>query len=61
MAPRVQELRRRGGGAHRKWWNPATEGVTVLPDWGPKDLKVGTLRAAARDLGIDWDKFIRGG
>jgi predicted RNA binding protein YcfA (HicA-like mRNA interferase family) len=27
------ELPRRGGGSHRKWYNPATERVTVIPDW----------------------------
>jgi len=29
-----QELRRRGGGSHRKWFNPATQRATVIPDWG---------------------------
>ena len=52
-----QELPRRGGGAHRKWYNPATGGATVVPDHGPKDLKPGTLRAAVRQLGIDWRAF----
>ena len=28
-----------------------------LPDWGSRDLKVGTLRSALRQLGIDWDVF----
>jgi hypothetical protein len=31
----------------------------VLPDWGSKDLKQGTLRAAVRDLGIDWKEFVQ--
>jgi len=52
------ELPRRSGGSHRKWSNPATGGITVLPDWGPKDLKLGTLRAAVRDLGIDWETWV---
>ncbi len=51
------ELPRRGGGSHRKWHNPATGGVSVLPDWGRKDLKLGTVRAALRDLGIEWEQF----
>ncbi len=52
-----QELPRRGGGSHRKWFNPATGRATVLPDWGAKDLKLGTVRAAVRQLGIDWAEF----
>jgi len=52
-----QELPRRTGGSHRKWFNPETGRVTVLPDWGAKDLKLGTLRAAIRQLGIDWQTF----
>jgi hypothetical protein len=31
--------------------------MTVLPDWGGKDLKFGTLRAAVRQLGLDWEAF----
>jgi mRNA interferase HicA len=56
---RCQELRRRSGESHRKWHNPVTGGVTVLPDWGSKDLKLGTVRAAVRDLGIEWEQFTR--
>lgn len=52
-----QELPRRGGGSHRKWHNPATGRAAVLPDWGAKDLKLGTVRAAVRQLGIDWGVF----
>ena len=48
-----QELPRRGGGSHRKWFNPTTERITSLPDWGGRDLKLGTIRAAVRQLGID--------
>jgi mRNA interferase HicA len=54
-----QELVRRGGGSHRKWHNPATGRATVLPDWGAKDLKLGTLRTAVRQLGIEWEEFER--
>ena len=54
-----QELPRRGAGSHRKWGNPGTDRATVLPDWGRKDLKTGTVRAAIRQLGIDWDDFQR--
>lgn len=52
-----QELPRKSRGSHRKWLNPSTEQITVLPDWGGRDLKVGTIRAAVRQLGIDWIGF----
>ncbi|AMV25670.1 YcfA-like protein [Gemmata sp. SH-PL17] len=52
-----REIPRRGSGSHRKWQNPTTNRSTVLPDWGSNDLKTGTLRAAVRQLGIDWDAF----
>lgn len=52
-----QELPRRGDGSHRKWLNPVTGKGTTLPDWGPKDLKIGTLRAAVRQLSIEWEDF----
>ena len=52
-----QEIPRRGGGAHRKWRNPASKRSTVVPDHGGKDLKIGTLRAAVKQLGLDWDDF----
>lgn len=53
-----QELSRRSSGSHRKWVNPTNGHATVVPDWGAKDLKEGTLRAALRQLGIDWKTFI---
>lgn len=52
-----QELPRRGGGSHRKWFNPAAQRGTVVPDWGGRDLKPGTLRAAVRQLGLEWEAF----
>jgi hypothetical protein len=30
---------------------------TSLPDWGPKDLKIGTLHAAVSQLGLTWQDF----
>ena len=51
------ELLRKGGGSHRKWVNPANGRATIVPDWGGKDLKFGTVRAAVRQLAIDWDSF----
>ena len=52
-----QELKRRGGGSHRKWFNPNSQQATVIPDWGGRDLKLGTVRSAVRQLGIDWQDF----
>jgi mRNA interferase HicA len=52
-----RELPRHGGGSHRKWYNPATSRFAPLPDWGSKDLKMGTLHAVVRQLGIDWEIF----
>ena len=52
------ELPRRGGGSHRKWYNPTTERVTVIPDWGGKDLRKGTLRAGVKQLGLSWQEFL---
>jgi predicted RNA binding protein YcfA (HicA-like mRNA interferase family) len=52
-----QELPRRGGGSHRKWFNPANEMATAVLDWGSRDLKRGTIRAVVRQLGLDWQEF----
>jgi predicted RNase H-like HicB family nuclease len=52
-----QETPRQGGGSHRKWHNPASNRSTVVPDWGGRDLKMGTVRGAVRQLGIEWSSF----
>ena len=52
-----REIPRAGGGSHRKWFNPANNRSTVVPDWGGRDLKMGTARAVVRQLGLDWDSF----
>ncbi len=52
-----KELPRRGGGSHRKWFNPKAQRATTLPDWGNRDLKIGTVRTAIKQLGIKWDDF----
>ena len=52
-----QEIARRGGGSHRKWHNPQTGAVAPVPDWGNKDLKLGTVRRIVSQLGLDWDMF----
>jgi mRNA interferase HicA len=51
------ELPRRAGGSHRKWFNPTAAKATVVPDWGAKELKLGTLRAIVRQLGLEWQSF----
>jgi predicted RNA binding protein YcfA (HicA-like mRNA interferase family) len=52
------EISRTGDGSHRKWHNPRTNAYTTLPDWRGKDLKIGTLRGAVRQLGLDWADFL---
>ncbi|HBI45946.1 MAG TPA: type II toxin-antitoxin system HicA family toxin [Planctomycetales bacterium] len=51
------EIPRRRGTSHRTLLNPRTQGLTSLPDWGGRDLKLGTLRSALRQLGLDWRTF----
>lgn len=53
-----QERVRKGGGSHRKWIDPVSQQATIIPDWGNRDLKLGTVRAAVRQLGIDWQRFL---
>ena len=52
-----KEIPRKGGGSHRKWINPASGKGTVVPDWGNKDLKQGTIRGILKQLGIDINDF----
>ena len=52
-----REMPRKGVSSHRKWYNPMTEAIVTIPDWGAKDLKFGTLRHAIQQLGIEWDNF----
>jgi predicted RNA binding protein YcfA (HicA-like mRNA interferase family) len=55
-----QELPRRGKGSHRLWFNPTQNLTAPLPDWGAKDIKMGTLRAVVKQLGIAWEEFQKG-
>jgi len=48
-----------GDGSRRKWLNPASNRIASVPDWGGNDLKLGTIRAAIRQLGLSWDDFKR--
>jgi predicted RNA binding protein YcfA (HicA-like mRNA interferase family) len=52
-----QEIPRKGSGSHRKWYNPKNKNIVPIPDWGNKDLKIGTLRQIIRQLGLDWEEF----
>lgn len=52
-----EELPRRGKGSHRVWHNPLNGRIAPLPDWGGKDLKLGTLRAVVKQLGLEWEDF----
>ena len=52
-----EELPRRGAGSHRVWHNLKNRKIAPLPDWGAKELKLGTLRAVIRQLGLDWKEF----
>lgn len=52
-----REIKRRGGGSHRKWFNPDTGKGTTIPDWGQKDLKAGTISAVLKQLGINKKKI----
>lgn len=51
------EVQRRGEDSHRKCFNPKANSDAVLPDWGRKDLRIGTLRSAVRQLNLDWREF----
>jgi predicted RNA binding protein YcfA (HicA-like mRNA interferase family) len=52
-----RRIPRKGKGSHRKGHNPATNRSTVIPDSGGRDLKMGTVRGAVRQLGIEWSAF----
>lgn len=52
-----EELPRRGKGSHRIWLNPASGKISPVPNWGSKDLKIGTLRGIVKQLGLEWKKF----
>ena len=55
-----EEHPRRGRGSHRIWRNPLTGGSAVVPDYGGRDLRVGTIRAVLRNLGVGWEEFLSG-
>lgn len=52
-----EEIPRKAKGSHRKWKNSNNGQATVVPDWGTKDLKAGTVRAVVKQLGLEWTEF----
>ncbi|CAN2039660.1 mRNA interferase HicA [Candidatus Magnetomoraceae bacterium gMMP-15] len=54
-----KEIPRKGGGSHRKWYNPKNKIPVPIPDWGSKDLKIGTLRHIVKILNLDWQEFLK--
>lgn len=52
-----QVVRRKSGGSHRKWRNPVAKRSTVVPDWGGRDLKLGTIRGVVKQLALNWEAF----
>ena len=48
---------RQGKGSHRLWYNPKTKQSAIVPVWGKKDLKPGTVRGVIRQLGISRQNF----
>ena len=53
------ETPRRGDGLHQIWSNPLTGGSAVVPDRGDRDLRIGTVRAATRNLGFGWGDVLK--
>lgn len=52
-----EELPRRGKGSHRVWLNAVNGKLAPVPNWGSRDLKIGTLRRIVKQLGLAWKKF----
>jgi len=52
-------VQNRGKGSHRVWHNPKNARLASIPDRGTKDLKIGTIRAVVRQLGVEWEDFLR--
>ena len=51
------EFDRQSRGSHEIWRNPATGNRTTIPNWGGRDLRLGTIRAIMRDLELDKAAF----
>ncbi|MXY46087.1 MAG: type II toxin-antitoxin system HicA family toxin [Chloroflexi bacterium] len=53
------EFKRNGADSHRIRFNPATRGLTSIPDKGTRDLPIGTRRRVLNQLGISRQEFNR--
>jgi len=51
------EFDRQGKGDHEIWRRPVTRGRTIIPNWGSRDLRPGTISSILRDLGISRTEF----
>ena len=51
------EFDRQSRGSHEIWRNSATGTRTTIPNWGARDLRIGTIRAIVRDLGLNKTAF----
>ena len=50
---------RQGRGDHEIWINADSGARTTIPNWGGRDLRIGTIGAILRDLGITREEFER--
>ncbi len=51
------EFERMAKGSHEIWMNTATHARTTIPNWGNRDLRVGTIAGILHDLGISRQEF----
>lgn len=52
------EIKRRRSGSHRIGEHPQTKLSASIPDWGSRDLRIGTLRSTLKQLEIDSQTFL---
>lgn len=50
-------LDRYAKGSHEIWMQARTGARTTIPNWGNKDLSIGTISRILRDLGIRKEDF----
>ena len=53
-----EEIKRRRSGSHRIREHLQTKLSASIPDWGSRDLKIGTLRSILKQLEIDYQTFL---
>ena len=52
-----REIQRKGKDSHLKWYNPEYNLPVPIPDWGNKDLKLGTIKNIVKLLNQNWSQF----